>query len=70
MTQIIFTYSLQFDNEKFMITKRLYNEIISETNLIGDYGMCRVYVKEVLNKCQRETKKVLNFEKKKIDIEI
>lgn len=66
----MFIYNLKISNEKFVITRRLYNELIAQTNLIGDYNKCRVYVRKSLDSCKREVKKVYEFENKKIDFEI
>lgn len=65
-----FDKTLQFGNDKYLITKRLYRELIAETNYISDYNECRIYVMKAMNKCMNEIKRVANFEGKKIDFEI
>ena len=70
MTTPLFTHSLKFNSEKYMITKRLYNELIAETNYIGNYNECRAYVFKAMNKCFKEIQQVTEFPKKKIDFEI
>ncbi len=67
MTQL-FTNTLQIDNDKYEITKRLYQELFSQMNLISDYGKCRQYVRTAMSSCLREIKEVNEFEVKKIDI--
>lgn len=67
MKQLL-TNTLQIDNEKYQITKRLYLELYSQMNFISDYDKCRKYVREAMNKCVREIRKVTEFEKNKIDI--
>ena len=63
-------YQLKFDADMFMITKRLYLEILAQTNYLGDYGKCRKYVREVMFKCMKEVKEVKAFKTKKIHIEL
>ena len=70
MTNPDFTNTLQFGSDKYMITKRLYQELFAQTNLIGDYNECRSYVYGAMNKCLKETKQVVEFKTKKIDIEL
>lgn len=70
MNTLPFTNTLQFGSEKYMITKRLYQEIFAQTNLISDYDKCRSYVYGAMNKCSKEIKQVVEFETKKIDIEL
>lgn len=70
MANQIFTHQLQFNSEKYLITKRLYNELLSETNYIGDYTQCKAYVMRALSNCFREIQQVTEFPKKKIDFEI
>jgi len=65
-----FTNTLQLGNSKYIITKRLYQEIMAQTNYISDYNECKTYVMNALTKCLRETQKVNDFKTKKIDIEI
>lgn len=66
----LFTYTLKFDADKFLITKRLYQELIAQTNLIADYNECRRYVRQALNNCINEIQEVVEFNTKKIDIEL
>ena len=70
MANLLFTNSLQFGTQKYMITKRLYQELLAETNYIGDYKLARAYVFTAMNKCLKEMQQVTEFETKKIDIEI
>jgi len=68
MTNPDFTNTLQIDNDKFLITKRLYQEMFAEMNLIKDYGRCRKYVREAMDNCLKEISSVTSFKVKKIDI--
>lgn len=70
MRNVLFTHTLQFGSEKYMITKRLYNELLAQTNYISNYNECRTYVYRAMNKCLQEVNKVSEFPKKKIDFEI
>lgn len=70
MNNQIFTNTLQFGNDKYLITRRLYRELIAQTNLIGNYTECRRYVHEAMNKCYKEIQEVSEFTTKKVDIEI
>jgi hypothetical protein len=70
MANQLFTHTLQFGSEKYMITKRFYQEILAETNYIGDYNECKSYVYRAMNKCFKEIQQVADFPKKKIDFEI
>lgn len=67
---IVFTNSLQYGKDKYMITRRLYRELLAQTNLICDYNEARAYVHRAMNKCINEIQKVSEFETKTIDIEI
>ena len=69
ITQLL-DHQLKFDNDCFMITKRLYQELLAETNYIGDYGKCRSYVRLTLAKCTEEVEKVKAFKTRKIHIEL
>ena len=69
MIQQVKDHQLQFDNDKFMITKRLYLELLAETNYIIDYEQCRKHVRSVMSKSGKEIKQVRQFETKKIHIE-
>jgi len=68
MNNIVFTHQLQFDCDKFEITKRLYHELMAKTNEIGDYSKCRNYVRLTMSNCMKEVKQVSTFVAKKIDI--
>lgn len=68
MTKVDFTNTLQIDNDKFLITKRLYQEMFAEMNLIKDYGRCRKYVRQAMDSCLKEINSVTSFKVKKIDI--
>ena len=70
MTNLDFTNTLQFGRDKYMITKRLYQELISQTNYIGDYNEARAYVYKAMNNCFKEIQQVTEFKTKKIDIEL
>ena len=70
MGNLLYTNTLQIDSDKFLITKRLYQEMFSQMNYLSDYGKCRVYVRKAMSKCLREVKEVREFEVKKIDIEL
>ena len=70
MKNIIFSKTLAIDNEKYMITKRLYHELIAQTNLIANFNECRAYIRKSLNVCYKEIQEVKQFETRKIDIEI
>ena len=61
---MILEYQLQFDNDKYTISKQLYNLIITQTNYISDYGQCRRFVRESLSKYANEVKQVRDFAKK------
>lgn len=65
---INYTHQLQFDADKYLITKQLYNLIVSETNLISDYGKCRRFVRQTLFKYGNEVKEVKVFDKRRRDI--
>lgn len=70
MANQLFTNSLQFGSNKYMITKRLYQELLAETNYIADYKDCCSYVMKAITNCFREVQEVSQFETKKIDIEL
>jgi len=70
MANLLFTNTLQFGSDKYMITKRLYQEILSQTNYIGDYNKCRSYVYGAIINCSKEVQEVVEFDTKKIDIEL
>lgn len=70
MNTPLFTNTLTIGNGKFLITKRLYQELFAEMNFIKDYAKCREYVHEAMTKCLHEVKEVTNFEVKKIDIQL
>jgi len=70
MIQQTLDYQLKFDSDMFMITKRLYLEILAQTNYLGEYGACRKYVREVMSKCIGEVKEVKEFKTRKVHIEI
>jgi len=70
MANLLFTHTLKYGSEKYMITKRLYQELLAETNYIGDYYEARAYVYKAMNKCFKEIQQVTEFNKKKIDFEI
>ena len=70
MGNLLLTNTLQIGADKYMITKRLYQEILAETNYISDYYKCCTYVRQALSKCFREIQEVSEFEVKKIDIEL
>lgn len=61
-------YQLQFDNDKFMISKSLYLLLFRDTNFITDYEQCRKYVRTAMSKYTKEVKQVKEFTKRKIDI--
>ena len=63
-------YYLKIDNDQFLITKRLYQEIMAETNLIADYDKCKVYVRKTLSTCKDEAKLLSNVKTKKFQIEL
>ena len=65
-----FTHQLQFDNDKYEITKELFNILYSGTNEIKDYKECRRFVRLEMNKNIREVKQVREFKNKKIDIHL
>ena len=69
MTQVL-DHQLQFDSDMYMITKRLYLELLAQTNLIGDYNECRRYVRLTMAKSQQEVKEVKAFKTKKIHIQL
>lgn len=70
MTNQIKDHQLKFDNDKFMITKRLYLELLAQTNFISNYEQCRKHVRSVMSKSSNEIKEVKTFETKKIHIEL
>jgi hypothetical protein len=70
ITKQILDHQLKFDSDMFMITKRLYLELLAETNYISDYNACRKYVRSVMSKCFNEIKEVKAFETRKIHIEL
>ena len=57
-------YQLQFDADKFLISKELYTLLITKTNNISDYGQCRVFVRNAMSKYTKEVKQVKDFVKK------
>lgn len=61
-------YQLQFDSDKYLISKELYTLLITKTNHIGDYAKCRSYVRKALENYKREVKQVTSFIKKRSDI--
>lgn len=67
-----FTYdnTLILDKKKYLISKRLYQELLAQTNLIKDYLKCRSYVITAVYRCANEVMEVAEFKTKKIDIEI
>lgn len=67
---IIKEKNLVLDNEKYRISKRLYLELIAQTNFIKSFKECRAYVYRAINKCGEEVEKVKVFNTKKIDFEI
>ena len=69
MANQLFTHALQYGSDKYMITKRLYQELIAETNYIGDYNEARSYVFRAMNKCFKEIQQVSEFNKR-VDFEI
>ena len=68
--QQVLDHQLKFDNDLFMITKRLYLELLAQTNYISDYTQCRKYVRSVMSKSGKEIKEVRQFETRKIHIEL
>jgi hypothetical protein len=64
----MFEYQLQYDSEKYLITKSLYTLLITETNYISDYGQCRRFVRTALSKYAKEVQTVKDFGKKRRDI--
>lgn len=69
MNQLL-DHQLKFDNDMFMITKRLYLELLAQTNYISDYNQCRRHVRSVMSKSGNEIKEVKAFETRKIHIEL
>ena len=63
-----FEYQLQFDSDKYLITKQLFTLIITETNYISDYAQCRKFVRNTLFKYGKDVKQVKDFGKKRRDI--
>ena len=61
---MILEYQLQFDDDKYTISKQLYNLIISQTNYINDYAQCRKFVRETMSQYGNEITKVQDFTKK------
>ena len=61
---------LKFRNSKFVITKRLYNELISQTNYMKSIIDCQEYIWKALRECSDEVIEVKEFAVKKIDFEI
>jgi hypothetical protein len=61
-------YQLQFDADKYLISKQLFTLIITETNYISDYAQCRKFVRNTLFKYAKEVKEVKDFGKKRRDI--
>ena len=70
MQQQLKDHQLKFDNDMFMITKRLYLELLAQTNYLVDYGKCRSYVRSVISNSGNEIKEVKSFETKKIHMEL
>lgn len=70
MTKEILDHQLQIDKDKYLISKRLFNEIYAETNYLGDYDKCRSYVRATMCICMSEIQEVNNFKTKKIDIQL
>jgi hypothetical protein len=66
----VHSHQLQIDNDKYLITKRLFTEMYSQLNYLVDYAKCRSYVRATMSCCVNETKVVTNFETKKIDIQL
>ena len=67
MTQV-HSHQLQIDNDKYLITKRLFHEMYAEMNYLIDYAKCRSYVRATMFSCTSEIKEVKEFLVKKIDI--
>ncbi len=61
---MILEYQLQFDDDKYTISKQLYNLIITQTNYISDYAQCRKFVRETMSQYSKEITKVKDFVKK------
>lgn len=64
----MFEYQLQFDADKFLISKQLFTLLITKTNELSDYGKCRLYVRQALANYSKEVQEVKNFVKKRRDI--
>lgn len=69
MTQVL-SHQLQIDNDKYLITKRLFQEMYSQINYLVDYAKCRSYVRATMFCCIGEIKEVKEFEVKKVDIHL
>lgn len=70
MQQQLLTYQLQFDDDKFMITKRLYLEMFAQMNYLVDYVACRKYARNIMSKSGNEIEEVKAFKTRKIDLEL
>jgi hypothetical protein len=66
----VHSYQLQIDNDKFLITKRLFQEMFAEINYLVDYTKCRSYVRATMSLCTKEITEVNTFKVKKIDIQL
>lgn len=63
-------HQLKFDEDMFMISKRLYLELLAKTNYIGDYVRCRREVRLAMSNCANEVKEVKAFKTRKVHIEL
>ena len=62
---------LQIGDDKFIISNQFYSFLIRNTNSIGDYQRCYMFVRRELSKALTgEVEKVMLFPLRKIHIEL